>query len=212
MGTDFKLFTEGTISAESISLNLDIDDYFFIRGTQRRVIELMGDITDPLANVLIRSIIQINQEDEGIPVEERTPIKLLLSSDGGAVDAGFAMIDAIVCSKTPVYMINVGRQYSMAAIVGLAGHKRYAFKNSTFLIHDGSMTIRDSGNKVHDFIKFDLSLEKRMKEFVITRTNVSTKMYNSKARDEWYLFADEAKKLGFIDGIIGEDISLEEII
>lgn len=212
MSTDFKLFQDIEFPIKNVHLDLDLDDIFFLKCTQKRVIEVNSEINDTSAQLLARAIIQINQEDKGIPVEERKPIRVILSSYGGEVDSGFKMIDAMLNSKTPVWTINIGQQYSMAAIVGLAGEKRYASKNALFLLHDGTVTVYDSGSKVHDYIEFDMALQKRMKDFVTSRTKISAKTYEKKGRDEWYFFADEAKKIGVIDGIIGEDIDLEDII
>lgn len=208
----FDLFNPADITAENVSLTVDLDDWFFMRTLQMRVIEVPGIIESGIVSLCQRAIIQINQMDKDIPIEDRVPIKLLISSDGGDTFAGLELIDMIQNSKTPVWTINMGHEYSMAAIVGLAGHKRYAAKNASFLIHDGAVSINDSGSKVHDFIKFDIQLNERIKKFVLSKSEITARMYNSKARNEWYFFAEEAKKLGMIDGIIGEDIEFEEII
>lgn len=212
MTENFDLFKPSGITAENVTLTVDLDDWFFMRTMQERVIEIPGIIEEGIVQLCQRSIIQINQMDKGIPVDERVPIKILISSDGGDTFAGLELIDMIQNSKTPVWTVNMGHEYSMAAIVGLAGNKRYATKNASFLIHDGAVSIQDSGSKVHDFIKFDKQLNERIKKFVLSRSNITAQKYSSKARNEWYFFADEAKKLGMVDGIIGEDIELEEII
>lgn len=212
MESFFDLYNPAKLTGENVTLTMDIDDWFFLRSMQHRIIEIPGSIEDGITQLVQRSIIQINQEDTGIPVEERAPIKILISSDGGDTFSGLAMIDAIQNSLTPVWTVNMGREYSMAAIIGVVGHKRYALKNASFLIHDGAVSIQDSGGKVNDFIKFNLSVDTRIKSIVLSNTNITARMYNSKARNEWYFFAEEAKKLGMIDGIVGEDISLEQII
>ena len=212
MESNFDLYNPAMLTRENVTLSMDVDDLFFLKSMQHRIIEVSCVIDDTIAQLIQRSILQINQEDKGVPIEEREPIKILITSDGGDTFSGLAIIDAIQNSKTPVWTINVGREYSMAAIIGVAGHKRYATKNASFLIHDGAVSIQDSGGKVNDFIKFNLSVDTRIKNIVISNTNITSQKYNARARNEWYFFADEAKKLGMIDGIIGEDIDLDEII
>lgn len=131
---------------------------------------------------------------------------------GGDVDAGFELIDTILASKTPVYTINLGYQYSMGFLIGLAGHKRYATQNAKFLMHDGSNLIWNSGTKAQDQMEFQKRVEQRIKQYVITHSNVTSEEYDSKLRVEWYLFADEAKEKGFCDHILGVDCELDEIV
>lgn len=208
----FDLFSQTCIGTDSVSLNIDMDDYFFLIQCQKRILSLDSDIDDESANAVVQAILRINAEDAGLPFDERVPIKLLISSDGGDVFAGFSIIDAIQASVTPVYTFNLSHQYSMATLVGMTGHKRFATKNATFLIHDGVTTIGNSAGKVQDFMKFDSQIHERMKNIVLTNSSISAKRYNQKFREEWYFFADEAKKLGVTDQIIGEDVSLDEAI
>ena len=207
-----ELFKPVEFSSESLSLNVDVDDYFYIKQWQQRMCMVDGDIDYLTIGSLLQSIIQINMEDKHLPVEERIPIKIFLSSNGGDVFDGFALIDAIQMSTTPVYTINMSHWYSMETVIGLSGHKRFATKNSSFLIHDGMTIIGDSSSKVHDYMKFDAQIQERIKRIILDNTNITAKTYNKRSREEWYFFAEEAKKLGVIDGIIGEDISIEQII
>ena len=114
-----------------------IDNLFYYNDLKQRKLFLNTDI-DPFAiSDIVKHIIQFNCDDADIPREERDPIRLYIMSRGGDVDAGYALIDAIECSETPVYTINIGYEYSMAFMIGLAGHKRYAMSNARFLMHDG---------------------------------------------------------------------------
>lgn len=155
---------------------------------------------------------QINREDMGVAREDRKPIILYVTSNGGDVDAGFALIDVILSSETPVYVINQGYQYSMGFLIGLAGHKRFAMPHAKFLMHDGSQFIYNSGAKAQDQMEFNKRMEERIKQYVLSRTEITSEMYDSQMRKEWYMFADEAKKLGVTDYIIGEDCTINDII
>ena len=46
----------------------------------------------------------------------------------------------------------------------------------------------------------------------LKQRKITEKEYSKKYRVEWYMYADEAKKNGFVDYIIGEDCSLDDII
>ena len=186
-------------------------DVFFIRDLGQRKL-FLNDVTEDDALDLMRFIYQYNKEDEGVEISERQPILLYITSRGGDVDAGFGIIDAILASKTPVYTINIGYGYSMGFLIGLAGHKRYATKNSKFLMHDGTEFVFDSGTKVRDRVAFSTKVEERTKAYVLSRSKITDEEYNNKLRVEWYMYADEAKEKGFVDFIIGEDCDIDEII
>ena len=200
-------FDEDTILKAGI-----IEEVFYIKDLQQRKLFLQVAIDQFAVGEITRHIMQFNAEDKGIAIEERKPILLYVTSNGGSVDAGFELIDVIKNSKTPVYTINLGYQYSMGFLIGLAGHKRFATKNAKFLMHDGSSFIYDSGAKVQDRMEFQKKVDDRIKEYVLENSKVSSCEYDSKLRVEWYLFADEAKEKGFVDYIIGEDCSIDEVI
>lgn len=213
MQTDtLELFKPVNFEPNTLSVNVDLDEYFFLQQMQNRIITINAVIDDEVANAVVQSILRINLDDVGIRVEDREPIKLIISSDGGDVFSGFSIIDVIKNSATPVHTFNISHWYSMATIIGMVGDKRYATSNASFLIHDGTTVIGDSSNKVHDFLKFDTQLQKRMKKIVLDHSLIASSTYTKKSREEWYFFAEEAKKLGVIDEIIGEDVTLEKVI
>ncbi|MBQ0014707.1 MAG: ATP-dependent Clp protease proteolytic subunit [Oscillospiraceae bacterium] len=190
----------------------DIDAAFYLQDLKQRKLYFNSDVEQSSVHEIVKHILQINKEDMGVPVELRQPIRLYVVSYGGEVDSGFELIDIIRNSKTPVYTINLGYQYSMGFFIGLAGHKRYATPNAKFLLHDGSSFVYNSTAKVKDQIEFQNKMEDRLKEYVLERTNITEEEYTDKFRVEWYLFADEAKEKGCVDYIIGEDCDIEEIL
>lgn len=189
-----------------------IDDLFYLKDLQQRKLFLNDDITSLTIESVVKHIMQFNKEDKGIDTDERQPILLYVSSNGGCVDAGFELIDVIQSSKTPVYTINLGFQYSMGFLIGLAGHKRFATKNAKFLMHDGSNFIYNSGAKAQDQMEFQRKVEARIKEYILSRSKLTSEEYDGKLRVEWYLFADEAKEKGFVDFIVGIDCDVDEVI
>lgn len=189
-----------------------VNEIFYLKNIQNRKLYLTSDIDDCVIDDIVSHILQYNADDKGKPVAERKPILLYCSSNGGNVDPGFELIDVILQSKTPVYTINLGFQYSMAFLIGLAGHKRYGSKNAKYLMHDGSNFVYNSGAKAQDQMEFNKRIEERVKEYVLKMTKITSEMYDAQMRKEWYMFADEAKELGITDYIIGEDCDLDEII
>lgn len=189
-----------------------VDELFYLKDLKQRKLFLNVDVDQLSVADIVKHIMQFNKEDKDIAVENRQPILLYVTSNGGEVDSGFELIDIIRNSKTPIYTINLGYQYSMGFLIGLAGHKRYATKNAKFLMHDGSNFVYNSGAKVQDQMEFQKKVEERVKQYILSRSELTSEEYDSKLRVEWYLFADEAKKKGFVDYIIGDDCDIDDVI
>ena len=213
MGADNKGYYDIDIEMWALTPeNGTLEDLFYLKDLKQRKLYLNQDISQETVSDIVRHILQFNREDHDLKPEDRIPIKLYLVSNGGEVDSGFELIDVIEASTTPVYTINLGYQYSMGFLIGLAGHKRFATKNAKYLIHDGSNFVYGTGSKVQDQMEFNKRVETRVKDYILSHTKITEEDYISKVRVEWYLFADEAKEKGITDYIIGEDCSMDEII
>lgn len=156
---------------------------------------------------IIEKIMEFNRADKNddIDPEQRTPIRLYINSPGGDVTEGFALIDVIEASKTPVYTINVGEWSSMSFLIGIAGKKRFSLKHATFLLHDGSSFVGGSTGKVQDKILFDSRFEEEaIKPHVLAHGNMSSEEYDSHRRDEFYMLPEDAMKYNFIDEIVDD--------
>lgn len=213
MKTNRRGFHDIEVEFEKIMLESGmVNDMFYLQDLQNRKLFLNEGITQCSVAEIVKNILQYNSDDKNISPEERRPILLYVVSEGGEVDSGFELIDTIMCSKTPVYTINLGYQYSMGFLIGLAGHKRFAMKNAKFLMHDGSNFVYNSGAKAQDQMRFNSRVEDRIKEYILSRSNLTGDEYDAKLRVEWYMFADEAKDRGFVDYIIGVDCDIDEVI
>lgn len=208
----FGLFDDIDIEDESDITSITLDDLKYIKELKQRKLYLECEVDQYSISDIVHQIMQFNVDDKDIPPEKRQPIRLYISSVGGEVDPGFSLIDAITMSKTPVYTINTGYEYSMGFLIGLAGHKRFTFPNAKFLLHDGSSFVYGSSGKVQDQAEFNKRAEAKIKDYVVSHTKITPKQYNAKQRIEWYMFADDAKELGVVDYIIGTDCEISEVL
>lgn len=195
------------------NINYCLEDIFTLEDIEYRKIHLNGEINKSTAEAVVYHILRYNRMDYDVPVEERQPITIYINSEGGSFTAGFAIIDAIIQSKTPIYTVNLAECYSMGFLIFIAGAKRFAMPNSTFLHHDGSTAAHDSMNKVKDQMEFELGeMENRAKKYVLSRTTITGRTYNRNKRTEWYFYPEEAKRLGVVTHIVGTDCDIDEII
>lgn len=182
------------------------------RFLDKRIIVFNDSVdTEVLENIVLH-ILEWNAADVDIPADKRKPIWIYIQSLGGSTVVGSGLIDIIQISQTPVYTVGFFECASMGFNIFIAGHKRYAFKNTVLMMHDGEIGIQNSTSKAKDTMDFINAMEKRTKEFVISNTNIDSDFYDEIYDREYYMYADDAKKLGCVDYIIGEDVTLNDII
>ena len=175
----------------------------YYRMRTKREIMWNADIEDDILEVSL-AIRKWNVEDNGIEVDKRVPIKIFINSDGGSVDAVMNVIDLIKLSKTPVITIGMGKVYSAGGLLLMAGHKRYIFKHTSCLIHDGSSGAVGSIGKLIDNLKFTEKLKALIKEYIISSTKITEQMFDANYRRDWFMFSDEMIELGVADEIIDD--------
>lgn len=188
----------------------DLDELY---DRECRTIYINNIIDESTSESITYMIMKYNRDDKGKSIENRKPIFIYINSLGGSVSDGFAIIDAVVASKTPVYTVNIGTSYSMGFLIFLSGTKRYATINSTFLCHEGSSSVYDTMSKAKDRMEFENNqMEKHIMDYVLSRTHISESLYQEQYRKEWYMYPEEAKKLGVVTDIVGIDCDIDDII
>lgn len=173
-----------------------------------RILQLGSNVDESSVNGLIAAILCWNQEDfemeQKIVNYARKPIQLYVSSFGGSVYSGFALVNVIRTSKTPVFAFCIGHAMSMAFIIMISCHRRYGYKNSTFMYHEISCMQHGKLHDIKENIKVLNKLQKDLDEIVINTTKINKKLLDevNLKKTDWYMNSKEAKKLLVIDEII----------
>lgn len=179
---------------------------------EKRILVFNDEVNESILENYILYILKWNAEDRDIPVDKRRDITIYINSPGGSCIDGFNMVDVIMQSKTKVRCVVFGMAASMGYHITLACNERIAFPNSVLLQHDGEIAVQNSTSKARQTMDFFEGMEKRTKEYVLSRTTMSEEFYDKIYDQEYYMYADEAKSLGCIDKIIGEDCELDDIL
>lgn len=173
----------------------------FYEGLERRVFWVNDEINVYSLN-LIHYIMKWNQEDLGIPVEKRKPIKLLFFSPGGDIDANYAIIDTIKLSKTPIVGINIGQCASAAAFIFLSCHQRYMLSHSYFLFHQGSGQLSGTFAEIYAQMEDYQAQVEELASFMAKHTLYTEEEIAEKIVNEWYIRKDEAIEKGVCQKVI----------
>lgn len=177
---------------------------------ENRTLWIDSEIDDSTIEVA-KKIMRWNSEDadHNIPIEERRPIKIMLSSSGGDTYTMLAIIDTIRLSQTPVYTCAVTLAASAACAILISGHKRFAFPYANVMWHSGSGGLTGTLQQIQSASKHLDDIEDKMQEFFLERTKVDIKKYRRQKDKDWYFDANEMLENGLIDSIVQ---SLDEIL
>ena len=179
----------------------------YYKDYDNRVI-FVGDVDDCLFDVT-KQIYEYNRQDKGKKVEDRTPITIQIMSYGGDLYQAYALISAILASTTPVYTINCGVAMSAGLLILLAGHKRFAMKYSTAMIHSGSGGAQGTYEQMEEQQKNYKKLVDLMRNYIMERTTIDSKLFNKNKTKDWYITDSEQVELGIVSKIVD---NLDEII
>jgi len=152
----------------------------------------------------------INQLNLWTRQKDKCEIEIQINSPGGAVIDGFALIDFIHDLRGKGHKIDtiaLGYAASMGGVLLQCGEKRSMGYNAFLLIHEAQFGAVGSFGKVEDQVKFAKILQERILDLFARRAQTvnprTTKAFIRRKweRKDWWMNADEALKLGFIDEV-----------
>ena len=149
---------------------------------------------------LAKEIVRLNIEESN--VAHPKPITLYIHSYGGDLDQSQFLCDLIESSHIPVITVATGVAMSAGLLIFLSGKRRYAFKHSTLLIHQGSASFSGTAEEIESAQKsYKRKLEK-MKKYILTHTSIDEKLFEKNKTKDWYVTGEELIDLGIADKII----------
>ncbi len=163
-----------------------------------RVIVITEPIDDHMMGILISQMLYLEAEDS----EE--PIHMYISSPGGSVMAGLAILDTMQLISAPVYTYGMGLVASMAAVLftcGEPGH-RYILPNAEVMIHQPLGGTSGQASDIEIQANHIISLKKRLYKILSTATGKPVRTIEKESDRDNYFMASESIKFGLADKIL----------
>ena len=136
---------------------------------------------------------QWNEDDKGIPVEDRKPIHIYLQNGGGEISYMWLLIDIMEMSKTPIYTVAMNVCASAAALeIFMCGKKRFMLKTALVAYSRGFYCHWRTRCAEVFLIHPSLirKIIKKMKDFILSKTRIDSKLLNKKRANDWEIDAD----------------------
>ena len=180
-----------------------------------RRIPLNGMIVGETADFVTSRIDFWNNRNRKLPI-----FIVIDDCPGGSVMAGYRILKAMEASDAPIHVVVKSFAASMAACITTLAEESYAYPNAVILHHQISSQIafaRLNLTQQKEFFQESNRWWERLAAPVAKKMGISTdefikKMYARSTSGDWSEFADEAKKLKWVnhivDGILESSITM----
>jgi len=171
-----------------------------------RVLMITEPIDDHMMGVIVSQLLYLEAEDSG------EPIHMYISSPGGSVMAGLAILDTMQLISAPVHTYAMGMVASMAAVLfacGEQGH-RYIMPNAEVMIHQPLGGTSGQASDIEIQAKHILNLKKRLYKILSKATGKHVKTIEKESDRDNYFEADQAIKFGLADKVL-ETITKKDV-
>jgi ATP-dependent Clp protease, protease subunit len=181
-------------------------------------IVLAEEITETKAAEIIQEIVtpeefvenNLNPEEK-LKIPKKEKICLYIDSVGGDIDSAVAIFNVLKNCGKHITTFIIGRCQSAGIMIAIAGHKRYALENTSFMIHKSNVGFEADVQRTEQELKvmLDESRQDDRKMFKIISQNsrisvpqIYKFIRESKTKDgDWYFGPIVAKKYGIIQSI-----------
>ena len=163
----------------------------------KRCVSISGEINEESAVDFTDKIIDLN-------LESNEPITVLINSNGGEINSGLLMYDAIVGSKAPIRMICRGKAYSMGAVLFACAKERYMLPNSELMLHQPMLGGKVSGNasSIKSISDSMLETKKKINKLLSKHTKKTEEEIDEATSVDHYFSPEESIEFNLCDEII----------
>lgn len=165
----------------------------------RRIVFVEGEINQEKADEFAKEVMHLAMEDMD------KPIKVIINSEGGEIDAGLKMCDIVAECPCTVDAYCFGRAYSMAAVLfESVNGKRYMVGHSKLMMHQPSVYGLKSGTagEIEEISNQMKEKNELLLSIVSKRCGMSLAKLKRETEKDRYFDADEAIKAGLSDEVI----------
>lgn len=177
--------------------NAKQENGFSSRLLKTRTILINGEVDQEMAEKVISQLVVLD-------AESHDPIRVIITSQGGHVDSGYAILDMLRYVNSEVIALGAGWVASIAVpiLFGAAKKNRYALPNTRFLIHQPSGGAGGQASDIRIEAQEILKLRKRINELIAEETGQTVEKISEDSDRNFWMNAKEALEYGIIHKIV----------
>lgn len=171
----------------------------FSRLLKDRIIFIGSPIDDYVANLVVAQMLFLQMENK------KQDISLYINSPGGEITAGMAIYDTMQFVQCDVATYCIGQASSLGAVLLAAGTKgkRYALTNARIMLHQPWGGARGSAKDILIHAEEILRMKVNLARILSHHTGKNIEQITQDCDRDFYMSADEAKKYGLVDEVVG---------
>jgi ATP-dependent Clp protease protease subunit len=164
---------------------------------ETRTILLSGQVNKELAERVVRQMLLLEAKSSD-------PVKVMIDSPGGDVDAGYAIFDMARFIRPEVWMIGMGLVASAGALILLAAPKerRVAFPNSHFLIHQPLSGLRGVATDIEIHAREIEKTRDRLNKLIADETGQPLERVVKDTDRDYWMSAEDAVAYGLVSKVV----------
>jgi ATP-dependent Clp protease protease subunit len=172
----------------------------YSRLLKERVIFLVGQIEDYMANLVIAQLLFLESEN---PDKD---IHLYINSPGGVVTSGLAIYDTMQFIKPDVSTLCIGQAASMGALLlaGGAADKRYCLPHSRLMIHQPLGGFQGQASDIDIHAREILLVRDRLNRILAKHTGQSLEKIQVDTDRDNFMSGEDAAQYGLIDKVLAD--------
>ena len=162
-----------------------------------RTVLLSGEVDHAVAERAISQALILD-------ADSHDPIRVIISSQGGHVDSGYAIYDVLRYIESPIVTVGAGWVASIAVPILLSAPKgqRYSLPNTRFLLHQPSGGAGGQATDIRIAAEEILKLRARLNEMIANETGNSVEQVAEDSDRNFWMNAEEALAYGLVSKII----------
>ena len=170
----------------------------YSRLLKERVIFVVGEIEQHMANLIIAQLLFLESENPG------KDISLYINSPGGVVSAALAVYDTMQFIQSNVSTLCLGQAASAAALllaVGATG-KRYCLPHATVMIHQVLGGYQGQGSDIAIHAKETARISHLLNGVLAKHTGKTIAQLEKDTNRDNFMSAKQAQEYGLVDHVI----------
>lgn len=162
-----------------------------------RTILVAGTINQEVAEKVMAQLLALDADCSD-------PITVMITSPGGHVDSGFAILDTMKFLNSPVRTIGAGWVASIAVPIffGGAAGQRFSLPNTRFLLHQPSGGAGGQAADIRIEAQEILKIRQKINEMIARETGRPFDQVGKDSDRNFWMSAEEAKAYGLVSAII----------
>ncbi len=168
-----------------------------LRMLQTRTVLVAGAVDEKLAEKTMMQLLILDAENH-------EPIRVMITSQGGHVDSGFAIHDMLGFIESPVTTIGAGWVASIAVpiLFGAPKERRFSLPHTRFLLHQPTGGAGGQASDIRIEAEEILKVRERLNRLIADETGQDFERVDKDSDRNFWMDAEQAQAYGLVSQVV----------